>query len=129
MNPTRIKHILFKERVVFLLFAFFLLRLYRLQGQTATHWVDTAGYLKLDFSGRSARLWPVPLIYELFESDTQRIVFHVVFAAFAWGFCAVVIAVFARKFSMEAAFGVLLLGVGVVTIFKRRRDLQIIRGL
>ena len=110
MNPARIKHILFKERVVFLLIAFFLLRLYRLQGQTATHWVDTAGYLKLDFSGHGARLWPVPLIYELIESDTQRIVFHVVFAALAWGFCATVIAVFARKFSMEAAFGVLLLG-------------------
>lgn len=110
MNPGRIKQLLFRERIIFLITSFALLRVYRIQGQKATFWVDSIGYMKLDFSGNAARLWPVPLVYEIIESDFKRMLFQVLFATLAWGFAAVVIACFAKRFTVSAAFGVLLLG-------------------
>ena len=115
MKLDRVKQLLLRDRVAYLLIAamilaFALLRFYRIKGQQATFWVDSVGYMKLDFSGRSARLWPVPAVFEIIESDYKRMIFQAVFATIAWGFTAVVVAYYARKFTITAAFTVLLLG-------------------
>lgn len=53
-------------------------------GQPVARFPDSLGYEHLSLWGDIDRFWPVPVVYSLFQSDTSRVVIHILIGVGAW---------------------------------------------
>jgi hypothetical protein len=79
-------------------------------GQTAQRYPDSIGYDTLRFFSRTDRPWPIPFVYAIAGSDTNRVITQVVIGTLAWGALAWVLAT-SVKWQRSAFFATLLLGL------------------
>jgi len=90
--------------------AFVVCRIVPVWGRPIARFPDTLGYLTLDFSGSSTRLWPVPLLYQVVTSDTARVVVHVALGILVWLWLAVEMRFLVPNLRRAAPVAVLVLG-------------------
>lgn len=60
-------------------------------GRPIARFPDTDGYESLQLTGNIDRLWPVPLMYTLVQSDIARVILHVAVGTGAWLWLAIVV--------------------------------------
>jgi len=83
-------------------------------GLVTPRYPDSATYLQLSFTGNSKMLPTIPLLYNVFGSDAQRVAFQVVLAAFAWWTVARIAATAVEDRRVALALRLVLLALGVV---------------
>ena len=91
--------------------SFVTLRLVAVAGRPIAVLPDTHGYLRLDFTGRDTRLWPVPLLYAAVRDDTARVIVQTLLACAAWVLLAWAARQLASRLVFTAPMAVLLLGL------------------
>lgn len=91
-------------------------------GRPIARFADTPGYENLRFIGPVDRFWPVPLVFHLVQSDTMRVIMHIVVGVLAWTWLALVLSRTSR-WSLTVLCAVLLVGLSPQVI---RYDLAIL---
>src|SRR5215469_6279429 len=68
------------------------LHLLAVAGLVSQRYPDSATYMILSFSGSAPQLPTVPIVYEIFRTDTLRLLAQACFAACCWWFLAATVA-------------------------------------
>ena len=100
----------------------FFIRIFASLDRPLGRFPDSLGYEAFKLFGPIDRFWAIPFLYSMVQSDTGRVMLHVIVGSIAWSWCAVEIARLSR-YSRTALAAVLLLGLSPQVV---RYDLAIL---
>jgi hypothetical protein len=102
-----------RPRLMLLLGTFAVLRVFASAG-LPVRFPDTPTYLPLNFLGQDARLWTIPLVWNLADTDMLRVAVQVVFGVVAWTVLALEVGRLIADVRVRWAALALVLALGLV---------------
>ena len=91
-------------------------------GRPIARFPDSLGYETFQLFGSIDRFWPIPFLYSLVQSDSARVVLHIILGGAAWTWCALLLSR-TSKHPRIVLTAVLLLGLSPQAV---RYDLAIL---